>query len=330
MSIIYYVIEQKYKSSIQNLLGYNILSIYGSILNPILFIFFMGGFVVNSIIAIYFYISSKCNYIFIFYFQSNIFLWIVSIILALLIILFITFINKNTNILLVLKGKRTTTSLNTTILINKIIISLIMCFIVGSLFNQYNDLQQKLENVKYWDKTKNIYKTTISNQGQLDNLVLDRQYNDRLYSLYKELKINKNAFIINAVNYSILGKNDDKITYLYNININKGNYEYGPHGKSIQIDEGYLRVNPIKLSNNKILKDSLNPENNILNILVPEKYKSMEKDIYNSYLDYFYFQKITVDDMYNKALNLPLNNTSRKDLRVNIIYVKNNQKYFTY
>lgn len=328
--VIYYIIREKFKFALQNLFGYTITSIYTNTLNPILLIFFIGGFITNSILALYFYISSKSDYIFEFYFQSNIFLLITIITLAIFIVLCITFINKNINILLILKGKNLTTSLNITVLISKIVISLIMCFIAGALFNQYNDTQQKLDSIKYWDKTKNIYATQISNQGQADNLALGRQCNDKLYSLYKELRDNKNAFIINSTNYSILEKNGDKITYLYNKNINLGSAEYSPGGKSIVIDEGYLRINPIKLSNNKTLKDSLNPKDNVLNILVPEKYKSIESNIYNSYLDYFYFAKVTVDNIYNKALNLPLNNTSKTSLHVNIIYVKNNQKYFTY
>ncbi len=34
--------------------------------------------------------------------------------------------------------------------------------------------------------------------------------------------------------------------------------------------------------------------------------------------------------MYNKELNRELNKTKKSDLNVNIIYVDNNQSYFTY
>lgn len=329
ISIIYYIVKQTYKISIQRLFGYSLLSVYTSIIKPILLIFFIGGFIINSIFVLYFNFNTSCDYLFTFYLQTDIFLWIISIILFLISILSISIIINNVNILSILKGKKST-NLNIIILVSKIIISITIFLLIGLLFNQYNDLKQELNNIKYWDKTKNIYKTAISNQGQEDNLALDREYNDKLCSLYKQLKINKRAFIINAVNYSIISQESNKITYLYNQNIDKGQYEYGPEGKSIEIDKGYLKVNPIKLSNNKILEYSLSNKNNVLNILVPEKFKSQEKSIYKSYLDYFYFAKVTVDNIYKKDLNLPLNNISKKDLYINILYVKNNQKYFTY
>ncbi|EAG7250512.1 bacteriocin immunity protein, partial [Listeria monocytogenes] len=56
----------------------------------------------------------------------------------------------------------------------------------------------------------------------------------------------------------------------------------------------------------------------------------LEKDIKNTFLDYFYFQKVEVANIYNKALDLPAVALSKEDLSVNIIYAENNQDYFSY
>ncbi|EAD8605343.1 DUF1430 domain-containing protein, partial [Listeria monocytogenes] len=64
--------------------------------------------------------------------------------------------------------------------------------------------------------------------------------------------------------------------------------------------------------------------------IVPNSKKGLEKDIKNTFLDYFYFQKVEVANIYNKALDLPAVALSKEDLSVNIIYAENNQDYFSY
>ena len=39
-----------------------------------------------------------------------------------------------------------------------------------------------------------------------------------------------------------------------------------------------------------------------MNILVPEKLKEYEKEIYKNYRKHFYFQKVEVDNIYNEEL----------------------------
>ncbi|MEM5670873.1 hypothetical protein AAHB59_26460 [Bacillus cereus] len=63
---------------------------------------------------------------------------------------------------------------------------------------------------------------------------------------------------------------------------------------------------------------------------MPEKLKEYEKEIYKNYRKHFYFQKVEVDNIYNEELGREKNNTKEQELNINIIYVKNNQDYFTY
>ncbi|HGS8849826.1 TPA: DUF1430 domain-containing protein, partial [Clostridioides difficile] len=66
------------------------------------------------------------------------------------------------------------------------------------------------------------------------------------------------------------------------------------------------------------------------NLLVPKKLQVHENDIKKEFRELFYFEKIEVENMYNEKLNRGLNKTKESDLNVNIIYVDNNQSYFTY
>lgn len=64
---------------------------------------------------------------------------------------------------------------------------------------------------------------------------------------------------------------------------------------------------------------------------MPEKYHNMENQIIEAYRDFFYLQKVTATDYYNQEAGI--NETldiMPEDLSIHIIYVKDEQKYFTY
>lgn len=41
-------------------------------------------------------------------------------------------------------------------------------------------------------------------------------------------------------------------------------------------------------------------------------------------------KKVEIENLYNESLNLPMNTSKESDFKVNIIYIDNNQGYFTY
>ena len=52
--------------------------------------------------------------------------------------------------------------------------------------------------------------------------------------------------------------------------------------------------------------------------------------IEDSFRDWFYFQRVTVTNMYRAAGNKTEIHKNLDDLNINIIYIENNQRYFTY
>lgn len=330
LSVSYYVIKQKYAFSIQMMLGYKKLSIILTPFKPIIIILLSTGIFLIFIFCCFFAFKNQTDYISLFVIVDFFIIICISFLISLYTILLSKFIYDRINILSSIKGKLPTKSLNISILLSKILISGIIFFLVGLFFNELEAYQQQLKNISYWNKAKNVYRLTVTNQLDIKDLSLDRKFNDQSLALYKVLKSQKNAFIMDASNYYPLEDKKNKTTYIYELNLKNNKPPYSPEGQSITVDENYLKVNPIKLEKGSNLHSKLSSNPNILNILVPEKYKKSEQQIRDLYRKEFYFEKVTVDNIYNKELNKPLNNSTKEELDVNIIYTKNHQKYFTF
>ena len=68
-----------------------------------------------------------------------------------------------------------------------------------------------------------------------------------------------------------------------------------------------------------------------LNLLVPEQYHDMEQEILAAWREYFYFEKVEAENDYNeRAGEKEQLDIAENQLTVNIIYVKDGQRYFTY
>ncbi|MFS0785057.1 DUF1430 domain-containing protein [Shouchella sp. 1P09AA] len=191
-----------------------------------------------------------------------------------------------------------------------------------------HEIQEAVTDDQYWDKTEDIYRIT----AQLPvggSLASESKLNDKLLDLYNELNKEMEAFLIYANNFQDVSDNSDK-NYLYELNHEQGRPNVLPSGRSIIIDENYLKVNPIFAVNEIPINDQINREDTTLNVLVPEKYQEIEDIIEQAYLEEFYFSSVEVDNIYNESLGVVLNDTAIEDLAINIIYVKDNQSYFTY
>ena len=156
--------------------------------------------------------------------------------------------------------------------------------------------------------------------------IKDNNKNKKSKLFYDEIVKENNAFIVDATNY---GKDNSEGDYYYNLNTQNSLPEVVPGGKSILVNENYLKYNFTKTKYESI-KDKVNYNENVLNILVPEELKKYENEIYENYLYDFYMKKVEIENLYNESLNLPMNTSKESDFKVNIIYIDNNQGYFTY
>ena len=184
-----------------------------------------------------------------------------------------------------------------------------------------------------WERTKNVYKIEYSLlDDSLEELMSDygkdRALNDRLQRFYDMLSKKRECFLIKADNFTRVVLTNG-VTIYENEFYGDKFYDF-PLGEWITIDENYLKVNPIKTCDGALIKDKINQDPNVMNILIPEKYQEFESSIVEKALDGFYFKKVTVDNIYNEEMNLPVNQTTKEQLSINVIYVENNQTYYTY
>ncbi|MFI8709927.1 hypothetical protein ACIGHG_23445 [Bacillus sp. NPDC077411] len=328
LSIVYYLELHVKKIGIMKLLGWNEKSIVSYFAKKILLSISCTSFISFFLILVYQYGKGALFHVLQF-FTTSLVLTIIILLLIFLLIISLFYIRLfNMQLNNILKGKENTRNLNIVNNTSKIVITILVFFFVGKSLTNIKTLNVELEQLKFWKNTKNIYSLSLTNLPS-DDLQLDRKINDHFLELYHKLTIEKQAFMINAENFTVVDfKGEPK--YFYQTNIKNEQDLFGIYGKSVVIDTNYLKVNPIYgvLSENPL--DNIEKDSNTLNVLVPEKLKDKEAIIKEELVKGFYFQKVKVKDIYNKDANQELEKISKDDLKVNIIYVKNNQKYFTY
>ncbi|MBE7121959.1 DUF1430 domain-containing protein, partial [Bacillus cereus] len=96
--------------------------------------------------------------------------------------------------------------------------------------------------------------------------------------------------------------------------------------KTILINNNYLKSNPIYGLDDKLI--DIKEDDDRLTVLVPEKYKKEEQELRRYFEEEYYLQKYKVKNTFLKdaGKELPL----KEDMVINIIWIKNNQSYFTF
>ncbi|MBJ8056096.1 DUF1430 domain-containing protein [Bacillus cereus] len=323
IAIMHYLIDRLKELSIMRILGYTLQSIAINFFLKLTKIMLISGFTSYLLFSFYYTFYNGLDY----YLDLTIWLWIITFILILIVTIPILFIVmfvfiKSINVSKI-KGEK---PYKLVIFLNYSLKCIFIVFLLFSInnWNQIqNELDQKLANLSLWNKTKNIYSTKVTFNGE-NNREIEYKTSQAMKEFYLNMENEHKGFMIDASNYSIINGE-----YIYNLNTEGKDAELSPSGKSITINSNYLYYNPIQLSSGKI-EEKIIRDSNVMNILVPKKFKKYKNRIENGYRKHFYFQKVEVDNIYNQEFNKPVNTTKEQDLLINIIYTENNQNYFTY
>lgn len=179
-----------------------------------------------------------------------------------------------------------------------------------------------------WSAYKNFYTTSIHYTGENDSTQKYLEIAERSAELFPLLEGNAGAFVCDVYNYQSI---DEDGTPLYTMNGMHYPQEIAPNGQSIRVSRNYFQYNPIETVNGIELDNQIIYDDLTLNVLVPEKYRDMEGQIDEAYSDYFYFGKVQAENDYNEMAGIDERLDIPKDsLHVNIIYVKDGQRYFTF
>jgi putative ABC transport system permease protein len=219
---------------------------------------------------------------------------------------------------------------------SKFLLLLLIIFLFKSLSNQTVILNESLDSLTLWKNTKNLFNLhEIYSPFYHDNLANEDILNNKILRVYKDLSSLDKVFLISTLNFERSTTQNltaqEGVDYNYKINVKNEEDLYSPYGRNIVVDKNYLKRHVIKAySEDKNVLDIIDSNDNILNVLVPQKFRNYENLIENSFKEWFYFQKVEVPNIYKKASNQKGIEKNIDDLKINIIYIENNQHIFTY
>lgn len=321
-TIVHYTVSKSREVAILRLNGYSKLDIIIRVIKNIFKIMSLSSLTALLIYIIY---TFKANIGFKSVMYFIIFSTICILINIFISILIVSFNNRNSKYVLALKGKKSYKFINMMHFILKFVFVLFLILSINSCILNYNMLQTQLNNLSEWDKAKDVYNLTLKDTGEKSLSKEEVIRNSKIREFYKNLEDEKEAFLIDTTNFETLSNG----SYMYEVNSKGKNTDISQYGKNIRINKNYLKINPIYSSGKEIL-DLINYDDKTINLLVPKKLHNYENEIKKEFRELFYFEKIEVENMYNGELGMALNRTKKSDLSVNIIYVDNNQSYFTY
>ena len=147
---------------------------------------------------------------------------------------------KNLDYIKIIKGKKSYTLINFMNVGLKFIFILFLVISVTDISNSLNELSTKLDNISHWKKTNNLYRINVTYTGEESLSKGEYNKNKKSKLFYDEIVKENNAFIVDATNY---GKDNSEGDYYYNLNTQNSLPEVVPGGKSILVNEKYLKYN---------------------------------------------------------------------------------------
>ena len=177
-----------------------------------------------------------------------------------------------------------------------------------------------------WEES--LYRTVVYNSGEDESDAKYLEIAQRSQKLLALLEEKAGAFVMDAYNYQTM---DDEGTPLYAMNRPEVPIEIAPAGMSIQVSREYFKWNPIETADGSELEKQIVLDDLTLNLLVPDQYRDMEQEILSAWREYFYFEKVEAENDYNELAGREERlDIAENQLTVNMIYVKDGQRYFTY
>lgn len=318
--IMHYTIKSGKKIGILKMHGFSTLEIIKNILIELckmLFFVLFIGMIISSAYGSYNYGWKYIATIWKGYMLS----FLLTIFINWIAVICVLFIQiKLGNIVPLIKGKRPFGVIFGTYIFLKCVF--FIALIVGgiNLIYEIQYLQVQYENLDIWKKAEAVYSINLNYVGE------SRDSEIKLKEFY-DLINQDGGFLIDAQNYVLV----DGENHLYDYNAPGEESYYDPYGRTITVNENYLKVNSITCNGStESILSQIDNRDNVYNILVPFNLKKYESKIQERFLDDFYFKKIEVENIYNKQEGSVLNDTLKSELVVNMIYIDDNQEYFTY
>ena len=217
-----------------------------------------------------------------------------------------------------IRNKKNTVFINAFSIVAKLIFSIVILKNFISLNLDLNQLKMNNLNNELWQSTKSLFTYNYSNLGS--NAIEDMNISEKSRELFRICNSNGSILANPSSYYFTKDVVSEKERSLY------GKY-YPDYNYCMLINSQYLKENPIYDSENNLV-DIPNEYGDSLIILVPEHYKNDEEEILKDYRQWYQFTRYIDEDERNKLLNQPIEN--HPEVKVNIKYIKDNQRSFLY
>lgn len=317
---IYYLLRQAKKIGILQINGYTDFNIIKSLQSGVISAFAVSICINLICLFAYLYYCNITHYIFrltLIISALYLFLYIYSLLLVFFYIKVQTYMYNQAEII---KGKRPFDLLFSLQLAAKILVLIYLVFCIT--LNQSNlQLQKKeLKNNEQWQEAQNVY---LLRTSFITNKIKERRPLEiRAANLYRILEKERNLFLLNTQKY----KNTNNLEVL-----NEKDLRAALTEQIITVNRNYLKRHPVFLQQDKkISENDLLVDNLTLNVLVPKKLQKFDNLLKDILKEQFYFKKVKVADIYHKKFKEELEKIKQADLRINIIYIADDNKYFTY
>ena len=199
----------------------------------------------------------------------------------------------------------------------------IALFLVGSHFSitSIASLQTQRRHLQNWDVAQHVHRLYLSSFWSFGSVEFEQEIHT-LEKLRLELSETHQGFIMHAENFFVY----DNFPFWEN----RDDFKIATDGNRIDISSNYLILNPIYTLDNSFVQDKLVWDDLVLNLLVPENLMAYESLILELYLEEFYWGSLSWYHQDAYMMDIDPNAYTIDDLSINIIYVQNDQYYFTF
>ena len=328
--LLYDIKSMKKEIAVKNLFGYGVKAIFydifmDKVLKPI-----AVSVLISEPIAIIFFIFNK-NIKNIETFKSFIIgslkftmIFVVMLIVTFSIALLVNIAGKSQKLNIVSYIKGMTVSRNILSIFVKMVSTLLIIIFLGLIVISYRFVSEKKAAINSWEKTKDYYSLNIyvpqyifennknSAKFEKTHSAIWNFFNEKNGIMFYKAtnKINPNSALINGA--------ETDIPFIY-------------------INSNYLHKNLVfDKSDNRVasINDS---DNNSLTLLVPQQYKPYEEELRQAIHKKHVFDKYISEDIINEritgkpnSVDLSKKNLNNPDITEKFVYIKDNQKLFTY
>jgi len=300
----YYILNDSKRIGILKMHGISNVRMWYIMVGKLITLVFV--FSVTASLVISLFLETK-NSMFIY----NVFMYQLKAYIILIVASIISFLYiLRIKIISIIKKFKDTNSIFVLNLFIKIVCSVVIIMTGVSAIGQYNDIQNKMRDLKNWEQSKDygiifpVYVGYDNDDMFISESIYDSTVHNELYFL-----LNQNgSILINTKMY-------EEKNLLVNQNWNGI--------RSIKVNPNYLNKFPVYDINGELIQISEDTTNWIL--LVPEKYRNRETDILNFFANSRKNKMKNDQDYYNKAIQESIANQE-----IRVIWLKNEQKIFSF